>query len=138
LTPPCFRLVVERLWVELRRPAEDLRAPPDEARLDGVRLLLDALREPDFALVPLELERLRVGAERRPPLDEPLFLALPLRCPDFEVSWAILASLFASRRLGLLRFSPPESSAIAYPNAVGKNALQKLGLAQLRVFHEAL
>jgi hypothetical protein len=83
---------VERLWLELRPPAEDLRAPPDEARLDGVCLLLDALREPDFALAPLEFERLREDAERLPPLEEPRF-ALPLLCPDFEVSWAILASL---------------------------------------------
>jgi hypothetical protein len=82
-----FATVPRVLWA----PLDTLRAAPDEARLDGGRLVREAVREPDFALAPLELERLREDVERPPPLAEPRLLAVPLFRPDFEVSWAILA-----------------------------------------------
>ena len=93
-----------------------MRAPADDARLDWDRLLRDAgrereLDEPDrvpergfalvpergFTLAPFALEPLRLDAERPPerplPLDELRGPVEPLFCPDFELPWAIVASL---------------------------------------------
>jgi len=84
---------------EERLPPEDLPAAP-EARLDCVRLLLDAVRERGLALAPLALEPPRDDAVRAPerlaPLDEPRLFAESLFCPDFEGPWAILASFVGS------------------------------------------
>jgi hypothetical protein len=73
--PPDRRPAFERFALEVRLPPDDLRAPPDDARLDGVRLLLEAVR--GRALAPFALEPPREDAERapeRPPLDERLLL----------------------------------------------------------------
>jgi hypothetical protein len=95
--PPGVRPAFERFVLEDRLPPDDLRAPPDDARLAGVRLLLEAVRE--RARPPFALEPPREGPERvpeRPPLDEPRLLDERLVCPDFEVPWAIVASLVVS------------------------------------------
>jgi hypothetical protein len=95
--PPGVRPAFDRFPLEDRLPPDALRAPPDDARLDGARLLLEAVRE--RALPPFALEPPREDAERapeRPPLDEPRLLDEPLLCPDFEVPWAIVASLVVS------------------------------------------
>jgi hypothetical protein len=99
-SPPGVRPAFERFALEDRLPPDDLRVPPDDARLDGARLLLEAVRE--RALPPFALEPPREDAERvpeRPPLDEPRLLDEPLLWPDFEVPWAILASLWSYLRL---------------------------------------
>jgi hypothetical protein len=109
-TAPVVPLASERFRPELRLLLEGLRAPDDDARLDWDRLLRDGVREreleePDrepergFALAPFELEPLRPDAERAPAplrLDELRRLVEPLFCPDFELPWAILASLILS------------------------------------------
>jgi hypothetical protein len=77
-------LAFERFALEDRLPPEDL---PDDARLDAVRLLLEAVR--GRALAPFVLDEPLL-------LDEPRLLDEPLFCRDFEVVWAILASLFES------------------------------------------
>jgi hypothetical protein len=111
-TPPDVRpAALERPRPDGRLPPDDLREPLEE-RLDGLRLLLDAVLERDFALEPLEpllLDPLRDELERRPelerplPLDEPRLVRELLFCPDLEVPWAILASLCRSVGVELLR-----------------------------------
>ena len=88
--------------------------PLDEALFDCDRLFRDAAREReldepegvpgrDFALAPFALEPPRLDAER-PPEPPPLRLdefrppVEPLFCPDFELPWAILASLILGLR----------------------------------------
>jgi len=106
-TAPVALLAAERCPPELRLVLERLRAPLDEARFDCDRLLRDAGREReldepyrDFALAPFALEPLRLDAERPLApllrLDELRPPAEPLFCPDFELPWAIMASLFLS------------------------------------------
>ena len=102
-TAPVVPLAPERFRPELRLLLEGLRAPDDDARLDRDRLLRDGVREREleepergFAPAPFELEPLRPDAERAPAplrLDELRRLVEPLFCPDFELPWAILASL---------------------------------------------
>jgi hypothetical protein len=102
-TAPVGPLAPERFRPELRLLLEGLRAPDDDARLDWDRLLRDGVREREleepergFALAPFVLEPLRPDAERAPAplrLDELRRLVEPLFCPDFELPWAILASL---------------------------------------------
>jgi hypothetical protein len=107
----------ERFARELRLVAA--RAPPDDARPDCERLLRDVARErePDdperepepergLALEPLLLEPLRLDAERPPEplrLDE-LRLAVEPLLPDFELPWAILASLISGARGSVHRY----------------------------------
>jgi hypothetical protein len=107
---------VERFARELRLLLEARRAPLDDARPDCDRPLRDAARERELdepereperglALAPLLLEPLRLDAER--PL-EPLRLDELRRTvepllPDFELPWAILASLILGARGSIRR-----------------------------------
>jgi hypothetical protein len=114
-TAPVVLLAAERCPPELRLLLEGLRAPLDDDRFDCDRLFPDAARErelgePDrvlergLALPPFVPEPLRLDAERAPEpllrLDELRLPAEPLFCPDFEVPWAILASLILGPWVG--------------------------------------
>jgi hypothetical protein len=114
-TAPVALPAIERFARELRLLLEAPRAPLDDARPDCDRLLRDAARERELdeperelereperglALAPLLLEPLRLDAERPPEplrLDE-LRLAVEPLLPDFELPWAILASLISGAR----------------------------------------
>jgi len=116
-TAPVVLLAAERCPPELRLLLEGLRAPPDDARFDRGRLLRDAaVREPELDepdRLPDEPDRvperglalapfvLRPDELRRPV--EPLF------CPDFELPWAILASLILGLWVGSVGQSVYES-----------------------------
>jgi hypothetical protein len=107
VTPPDFWLALERLPLVVRLPPAALRAPLAE-RLDWLRRLLDVGFERDLALEPFALEPLRDeperAFERRLGLDAPRLPAELFFCPDFEVPWAIVASLIDA--LGLGCFAP--------------------------------
>jgi hypothetical protein len=143
-TAPVALLALERFPPDLRLLLEGLRAPLDDARFDCDRLLRDAVRERELdeperglALAPLLLEPLRPDAERERELplrlDELRRPAEPLLCPDFELPWAILASLilgfawvgpslpWSMRAPGLLRSAPrrPCSPSTSAAPAVG-------------------